>query len=563
MQQDIAATHQNIHSAAQAFRRDQKMQLSLSEVPAGIEAYFDDEQPLGPVAADYISDEDIAAYLVTLELEASRDLTHGASILFGRKGAGKSSTLKSFGYRGEPRSVRALSLSEPSPSEVLENRAKFLRQYKLVLDIDSAPIIETIYERLATKALKSPEAAAREWRDELWLRVLRHVLKKPSLRKLLSDELQTDLASIADDIASLGIDMGVNDYFDLWLQSRAQKSINPSLLISRLHKEFIERDISGLLLIDSMEEYDLEYDDVMKKTIGGLLQLVATEKNSLHFKIAFPEEVYDQVRQEANPEKYVIRSTRIAWRPIELLRILTNRMLICFYIHETEQARDAIGDKASRARERERLLEFWDTVFGGSVVNEAGNEEAGIYFILRHTQMLPRQVINSMSELLKTSKPATRSFSKIDRSALNDAVRRACDQLIGGVESGFKYTYKDVREAFGCFLPQCPMIATYDELNTHFQRAGLKKKPFEWTDDFPSFLRAVLHMGTFGVIEDESRFYINARFGYSDDTVLRSSSDHRFVLHPAFSLLYKDPQSRLQLKKAVLPRGALDELPLT
>ncbi len=538
------------------------MLYSLPEVPTGITSYFDDEHPLGPVAADQINDEEVAAYLVTLEIEAARDLTHGASILFGRKGAGKSSILKSFTYGGEPRSHRVLSLSDPNSKNVLKERIHFLSDFKVVLNIDSADLMEIIYERMEHKPLKSPEGAAKEWKRDLWLAVLKNVLKKPALQLMLNPGLQMQVSTVVDTIASLGIDPRGSSYFDKWLNSKDAQAINVDLLIERLHADFLDKDIVGLLLIDSMEEYDLEYDEIMKKVIGGLLQLVATEKNSLQYKIAFPEEIYEQVRNEANPEKYTIRSTRILWRPIELLRILTDRMLICFYVHENAHIESFLSLKNKALKERDRILNFWSEIFDGPVVNEAGHQEAGIYFILRHTQMLPRQVINSMSELLKGSKPTTRSYMKISRPALVHAVRRACDQLIGGIESGFKFTYRDVRDVFDAFLPKCPILCSYDDLEREFQRAGLRRKAYDWTSEFPIFLRALLHMGVIGVVQNETSRYIETSFGYTDDTVLRSAQGNSYALHPAFSLLYKDEDSRLDLKRAVLPRGSLEDLPI-
>lgn len=535
------------------------MSFILSEIPKTIGAHFNEECPLGPIAAELIDDAEVAAYLTSLENDACEELVNGASVLFGRKGAGKSSLLNSFCYPKRIKTHLALSLFEQKSITPVMNRPAFWQNIGLTITIRVSDEIGHIHRELKNEPIIGPEAAARIWRAKFWQIILFRTLSRRALIERLSSGLRKKLEEVADLIGALIDDDEETSFFDEWLK----QSANPpplGLLAEQLRREFKEQNIQVLLLIDSMEEYDLSFDDVLKKSIGGLLQLIATDKSGVIYKVAFPGEILDSVRMESNPEKYQLRIARVVWRPMELLNIVTTRMLICLYVHENDFAQRILSTKAPNSKAREAVLAFWDEMFGGVVVNEAHHEESAIYYILRHTQLLPRQLINMVSEIVKRSKTEIRSYRQITHEVFSDSLRNSCDALVGGVESGFKYSYPNANETFNTFLPYCPIRCTYGELQRVFRQTGLRTRGLEYTSDFQAFLRAMLHMGVLGVLTSETGHYLEAEFGYTDASMLRSSTDSSFVMHPAFSLLYKTAESRMEAGKAVLPRGTLTGL---
>lgn len=538
------------------------MALTLPEVPHTIGTYFDDDNPLGPVAAEYISDKEVAAYLLSLENESYAELFQGASVLFGRKGAGKSSVLNSFTFPSAIRSQIALTLDHVPPSKVLRTAGEFHKAYAVIVKIDAAREISKVYNDVKQDSLRLPELAAEAWNKRLWLNVVRAAAMRPDLIEDLESPLRMSLVRIASTLQRLTDSDSEGSYFEHWLDMGELPIKNIDRLVAELRGAFRAKGFKVLFLIDTMEEYDLVFDDALRTTVGGLLYLSGRKDPAVSYKLAFPYEIYDAVRLEGNSEKYALQSTVLRWTPAELVRIVTRRMLLCLYLFENDELSKIISSIRHKQDLRKAGFEFWNNMFGGEILNEVFHHEPPLFYVLRHTQLLPRQLINSLSRLVKMSKIKLRSFLHIDPEVVTDSMKTSSNDLIGGLESGFKFTYPGIGNVFESFLTRCDIIMEYSELHKIYSSSSLSRgQGHEYTQSFDAFVRAMLHVGVFGVVRPStSDRYIEAVFCYGDDTILRSFQGRTFAMHPAFSLMYKDPDDRLNVRKAVLPVGTTDGL---
>lgn len=536
------------------------MPLTLPEVPHNISAYFDDDNPLGPVAAEYISNKEVAAYLLSLENESYMELFQGAAVLFGRKGAGKSSVLNSFLFPSTIKSHMALALDHLPAPKTLRAATDLQKSYAIIVKIDAAREISKVYGEVKQEGLRLPELAAEAWNKRLWLNVVRTVSMRPYLLEDLDPPLRISLVKISSLLQRLSDADSEGSYFENWLDMGELPIKNVDLLVAQLRSAFRDKGYRVLFLVDTMEEYDLTFDDALRTTVGGLLYLAGRKDPAAAYKLAFPYEIYDAVRLEGNPEKYALQATVLRWKPSELVRIVTRRMLLCLYLFENEELERILNSNKFSSDSRKASFDFWTTIFGGEIQNEVLQYEPPLYFVLRHTQLLPRQLINGLSRLVKLSKIKLRSFLHIDPEVLYDSMKISSNDLIGGLESGFKFTYPGIGGVFESFLTRCDILTTYNDLHKVYSNSSVNRGQ-EYTQSFDAFMRALLHVGVFGVVTgQESDKYIEAAFCYGDDTILRSFQGRAFAMHPAFSLMYKHPEDRLNVAKAILPVGSMEGL---
>ncbi|HMG48682.1 MAG TPA: hypothetical protein VK614_14635 [Allosphingosinicella sp.] len=535
------------------------MAIVLNEIPHSIGTYFDDDNPLGPVAAEYIGDREVAAYLITLENDAFGELFQGTPILFGRKGAGKSSIINSFQYAHGIKSQTALALDRTPKAVNPKSETDLRRDYDIIVKVDASREISHVHAQVRSSSLPLPELAAAAWTRRLWLNALSAVSVRPDLIDKFEPQLKQLLIKLSSMLSRLVSTDGDSHYFDEWLDLGKLSIPNADVLLAELRKAFEAHKLSVLFLIDTMEEYNLLFDDALKTTIGGLLYLVGRHDKHIHYKVAFPYEIFDSVRLEGNPEKFILRSTTIRWTPTQLVHIVTRRMLLCLYLYDNESLAEILAE-GKYTEGRRANFEFWGEIFGGEIVNEAHDPEPPLYYVLRHTQLLPRQLINSLSRLVKLSKTELRSFRHINPEVIEESMKISSNDLVGGVESGFKHTYTGIGEVFETYLSRCDVVMTYGDMHKAYASSSVKRGP-EYTHSFYDFLRALLHMGVFGVIVGEGTTkYIEAAFSYGDDTVMRAFQERSFAMHPAFSLLYKQPDDRLKPGRAVLPLGSNEGL---
>lgn len=538
------------------------MSYVLQEVPQSLSAFFDDDNPLGPVAAEHINDTEVAAYLTSLQNDAFREMSQGVSLLFGRKGAGKSSLLHSFLFPNQLKSVTALSFEQDQKIQFLGKDSDFRRPYDVTVQVDASKELDAVHAQVCKHTLPGPELAADHWKKRLWINVLIATSRRPDLIARLDEPLKSQMLTFSTLTRRLASTESATSYMDDWLDTGAVKIESVEMLAKDLKQAFIKNEFTVLFLIDSIEEYNLSLDEALKITIGGLLYVVGGRRDPLcYYKIAFPYEIYDDIKSQGNTGKINLQSATLNWRPAELVQIVTRRILLCLYLYENATVPGLLTAARSASSSRRANFAFWEEVFGGDIINEAHNPETALYYVLRHTQLLPRQVILALSWLIRLSKNPRTSFRFVSPDVITDATRQSSNILIGGIESGFRFTYPDLQQSLERFLPRCNIVSNYSDLH-HIYSTSSVKGTAEYTRNFYAFMRALLHIGVFGVVDrkQETDRYIEAKYCYGDGTVLRAFEGKEFAMHPAFSLLYKEQDERLDVGKAILPRGSVEGL---
>jgi hypothetical protein len=175
---------------------------------------------------------------------------------------------------------------------------------------------------------------------------------------------------------------------------------------------------------------------------------------------------------------------------------------------------------------------MWLPYFGEEITNGRGLRERTFSYVLRHTQLRPRQLILMCNAIARRAQQANR-FPHFNESDVVDAVREAETDLAAEIINSFRSVYARVHEVVDALM-NMPMVFPGNELD---KRAPLTKT--SWPDSTYSpaaFRQLVAELGIVGRVSrhnDEDGF-IDADFEYSMRDRLRLTHRDSCVIHPMF-----------------------------
>jgi uncharacterized protein with HEPN domain len=298
----------------------------------------------------------------------------------------------------------------------------------------------------------------------------------------------------------------------------------------------IAKDRPVIVAIDTLERYDTS-DDRLMNALAGLIQCAADfngryAEQGLHLKVFMSGEVFPHLKEVVlqNPLKHVKNPVYLLWRPKDLLRLICWRFYCYLQAHQQLDAAsrgDVDWTNPSEVRDK-----IWHPYFGTHLTNGRGLKERTFAYVLRHTQLRPRQLILACNAIASNALEARR-FPYFDESDIREAVKQIELDLATEIISSFQTIYPRVNEIVDSLL-RIPMVFSGNELD---RRAHQSKGA--WADDTYSpaaFRQLVTELGIVGRVSRNNAGdgYIDADFEYSMKDRLRVTDQDRCVIHPMF-----------------------------
>jgi hypothetical protein len=189
---------------------------------------------------------------------------------------------------------------------------------------------------------------------------------------------------------------------------------------------------------------------------------------------------------------------------------------------------------------------MWLPYFGDEITNGRGLRERTFSYVLRHTQLRPRQLILVCNAIAKRAGQRFPRFSEVD---IREAVKEAESDLASEIVNSFHSVYPRVHEIVDALL-NMPMVFPGNELD---RRAPLSKTA--WPDDNYSpaaFRQLVAELGIVGRVSRKNLEdgFIDADFEYSLRDRLRVTHRDQCVIHPMF---YKRLNVDINARARVMP----------
>ena len=304
-----------------------------------------------------------------------------------------------------------------------------------------------------------------------------------------------------------------------------------------------------IIAIDTLEQYDIRNDSLMN-ALAALIEY-ASEFNleyvpkNVHLKVFVSGEVFPHVEESVllNPLKAVRNPVYLLWRPKDLLRLIGWR----FYRHLEavelwDQPKDIDWDD-----DTEVLNKVWKPHFGESHRNARGQLEDTWPYVLRHTQMRPRQLIvicNSIAQLAVQDG----TFPHFTDQQIVSGVRNAESRLAREILNSYSEIYPGV-DRIVTGLSGLTKVFRGNELDRRASRSAA-----EWKDEYsPSrFKRLILELGIVGKVTrgDVDSEFIDADFEYGRPDRLEVAHDDTCVIHPMF---YQKLNTNMNSEARVMP----------
>jgi len=447
----------------------------------------------------------------------TQSLDEDTYLIVGRRGSGKTSLAHYFSFQKDIKNSRCIDIDEPEAySNVLSKISRFSAEDENIAIPRIVKIWEYVFWTLIFSKYQDtcPEIRAAcistESKGSLFIKsILNHILSKflPEDSDYLSEQLEAFLSSTVVEIAK-----------EKMLKIAKAKPV--------------------ILAMDSLEKYSVENKEVIM-SLSALIECsskfnVAYSDKGIHVKTFVSAEIFPHLTETAmsNTVKYIRNPVYMHWRPKDLMR------LACWRFYSYLKRRNLLDSRTSGnvawTDYQDVLEKVWNPYFGEKITNGTGLPENTFPYILRHTQMRPRQIVVLCNAIAKHAQ--NNNFFPYFDSHPKDLVNVVKDteiNLANGVINAYSSVYPNVSKILDA-LSGTPNIFK----GAHLDRIA-HRTASEWPrgDYSPTRFKQILaELGIVGVVRvwNKEAKIIEADFEYALKDRLAITSDDQCVLHPMF-----------------------------
>lgn len=439
-------------------------------------------------------------------------------LIIGRRGSGKTALAQYFSFQTEIKNPIYIDVNEP-------------REFQKVLSDISSRASES--REIAIPRLQ------KVWEYVIWCVVFEHTREESKV-----------IAEACDEACStVGVSHLINTIIDrvlIWLHDSSDKIIDERIeqLVGDARLETAKKEVLKIaakrpiiIAFDTLEKYDIS-DDGLMNAMAALVQCAVNfnlnfRDKGVHLKVFMSGEVFPYLEEDVlqNPLKSIKNPVYLFWRPKDLLRLISWRFFC--YLEANDLLLPESKGEINWVNPREVLRKMWVPYFGQYITNARGLQEHSFSYVLRHTQMRPRQLILLCNAIAERAKEETGGFPVFSEKDILYAIKDAETKLANEIINSFSQTYKSV-SAIVDALMKIPMLFKGNELDKRARQSAS-----EWPSGSYSparFRRLVAELGIVGRVRryNEGAGYIDADFEYSLRERLPITHRDDCVIHPMF-----------------------------
>jgi hypothetical protein len=438
-------------------------------------------------------------------------------LIIGRRGSGKTALSQYFSFQ-----------------RVLED--------PIYVDVDEPALYQQVLSDIAVHASEAREIAIprlkKVWEYVIWCVIFEHTRSHSEV-----------IASVCDASCPRGqASQFINDVIGRLLllfresgEKLADAQIEKLLTEERLESARAEALQISLrqpiiIAIDTLEKYDINNGALMN-AMAALIQFAAEfnldfSDRGMHLKVFMSGEIFPYLKEEVlqNPSKSIKNPVYLLWRPKDLLRLISWRFFR--YLESKGSLRDESKGRVDWEDHEEVMDKMWRPYFGQVMVNGRGFKERTFSYVLRHTQMRPRQLILLCNAIAKRSM-RDRRFPIFSEEDLRMAVKDAETDLASEIINSFSSVYPQVSTILDALM-KIPMIFNGNELDKRASQSASEWPPGTYSP--ARFRRLVAELGVVGRVRrrNDGGGYVDADFEYSLRERLPITHRDECVIHPMF-----------------------------
>ncbi len=291
-----------------------------------------------------------------------------------------------------------------------------------------------------------------------------------------------------------------------------------------------------IIAMDSLERYDVNSDFFMAAT-SALVQFasqfnIAHAAKGLHLKVFLSGEVVPSLKEQwiTNVTKFFRKPLYLCWRPRDLVRLTSWRLFK--YIKHHKLTHVELPSRVDWTSFTEVHSSVWQPFFGKRIVNRAKMEECTFPYLLRHTQLRPRQFV-VLCNYIADKAISEGNFPYFKNEDLVLQTRNVELELADEVISSYAKIYENIGYILDA-LTSMPCFFMGKELDRIAHKTASAWPSGTYSPD--RFKRLIAELGIVGKVRrfDERTKIVEADFEYALRTRLYLPHDEYCVIHPMF-----------------------------
>ncbi|MEA2415376.1 MAG: hypothetical protein QOI58_2033 [Thermoanaerobaculia bacterium] len=440
-------------------------------------------------------------------------------IIIGRRGAGKTALSQYFSFQ----------TSKPNP---------------IYIEVNQPDLYQEVLSDISRKTSESPPAAVahlkRVWEYVIWSLIFAALRNdSPTISEACKVERRAGglahyVAAVIQHLMGFFGDQPDGRY----IGPRLERLIDDENL-GRAKQAALDIALKRPIIIalDTMEQYDIKNDALMN-AIAALVEYAAAfnqdyAASHIHLKVFMAGEVFPYINESVllNPSKAINHPIYLLWRPRDLLRLISWRFYR--YLEASNRLPRQIAGRIKWESDDDVLEKVWVPHFGRSITNIRGHIEETWPYVLRHTQMRPRQLITMCNNIANRA-IAESTFPHFTPLQITEGIREAELELSSEILNSYSSIYsRNVSQIVAAGLQKIPMFFDGSELD---RRARLSAPEWDGNYSPSNFRQLVAELGIVGRVTrgDESTEFIDADFEYALPHRLNLTHLDKCVIHPMF-----------------------------
>ena len=452
-------------------------------------------------------------------------------LIIGRRGAGKTALSQFFSFQQLIPRITTIEVDEPAA-------------------------FQQLMSKLAESAAHSREIAiprlVKIWEFVIWSAIfweLQHRDSRIRAACLFAEQTGTVSTFIRQVLKALvakflKADNDLSDELEDFISNETIQAAKKAVL------QVVKRD-GVIIALDTMENYAVR-DEAMMRSMGALIQCASRfsrdhARNGIHLKVFIMAEIFPYLKEEVslNPLKFIRDEIYLQWRPKDLMRLISWRF--DRYLNENNLIGTPTG-KVDWDNHHDVLREKWEPYWGRKLRTRQGLIEETFPFVLRHTQLRPRQLIVLCNSIARHSMEGD-TFPKFGPESIIEGIQRAEKRLAEEVMNSYSSVYPGAARIAEA-LSGLPLIFKGNELDKRAPQTASQWPPGEYSSY--AFRQFVSELGIVGRVRtvSEKTGIVEADFEYAGESRISLLVNDQCVIHPMF---YKKLNIRMTRNLCVYP----------
>jgi hypothetical protein len=242
-------------------------------------------------------------------------------------------------------------------------------------------------------------------------------------------------------------------------------------------------------------------------------------------------EVFPYIAEDAigNTLKHIRDEVYLHWRPKDLMRLISWRFYQFLKLHNITLPQGEVRDWDDH---REVEGKMWTPFFGDFLTNGRSVRERTFPYVLRHTQLRPRQLIVLCNEIARRAMNDG-CFPFVRENHIREGVKHGERQLAREVLNSYSAVYPNIGMIIEA-LSGAPLLFRGSELDRRAPQTASAWAPMDYSP--LRFAQLVAEIGVVGRVRSKNlkAGYIEADFEYTMEDRLTLATDCECVIHPMF-----------------------------